>query len=53
MDNSWQVAFADEPPQPVHLPHVWEEQPGRRHYSGAATYTTGCELVTSHDRRAS
>ena len=44
LDNSWQVAFADEPPQPVHLPHVWEDQPGRRHYSGAATYTAGCEL---------
>ena len=44
VDNSWQVAFGDEPPQPAHLPHVWEEQPGRRHYSGAATYTTGCEL---------
>jgi hypothetical protein len=23
---------------------VWEDQPGRRHYSGSATYTTGCEL---------
>jgi hypothetical protein len=44
LDDSWQVAFADEPPQPVHLPHVWEDQPGRRHYSGAATYTTSCEL---------
>jgi alpha-L-rhamnosidase len=44
LDNSWQAAFADEPPQPIHLPHVWEEQPGRRHYSGAATYTTSCEL---------
>jgi alpha-L-rhamnosidase len=44
LDSRWQVAFADEPPQPVHLPHVWEDQPGRRHYSGAATYTIGCEL---------
>ncbi|HET8915713.1 MAG TPA: glycosyl hydrolase, partial [Propionibacteriaceae bacterium] len=44
LDNSWQVALAGEPPQPVHLPHVWEDQPGRRHYSGAATYTTRCEL---------
>jgi hypothetical protein len=44
LDDSWQVAFADEPPQPVQLPHVWEDQPGRRHYSGAATYTTSCEL---------
>jgi hypothetical protein len=44
LDSSWQVAFGDEPPRPVHLPHVWEDQPGRRHYSGAATYTTSCEL---------
>jgi hypothetical protein len=44
LDSSWQVAFADDPPQPVHLPHVWEDQPGRRHYSGAAAYTTSCEL---------
>jgi alpha-L-rhamnosidase len=45
LDDSWQVAFADEPPQPVHLPHVWEDQPERRHYSGAATYTTSWELA--------
>jgi alpha-L-rhamnosidase len=38
--GSWEVAFAGEPPQPVHLPHVWEDEPGRRHYSGAATYST-------------
>ena len=44
LDSGWQVAFADEPAQPVHLPHVWEDQPGRRHYSGAATYTISCEL---------
>jgi hypothetical protein len=44
LDSRWQVAFADEPPQPVHLPHVWEGQPGLRHYSGAATYSTGCDL---------
>ena len=44
LDGSWQVAFGDEPPQQVNLPHVWENQAGRRQYSGAATYTTGCEL---------
>ncbi len=44
LDRPWQVAFGDEVAQPVHLPHVWEDQPGRRHYSGAATYTTTCEL---------
>jgi hypothetical protein len=37
LEERWQVAFADEPPRPIHLPHVWEDQPGRRHYSGAAT----------------
>jgi hypothetical protein len=44
LNGSWQVAFGAEPPQPVDLPHVWEDQRGRRHYSGAATYTTGCDL---------
>ena len=44
LDGPWQVAFADEPPQPVRLPHVWEEQPDRRHFSGAATYTATFEL---------
>jgi hypothetical protein len=44
LDGPWQVAFGDEAAQPVQLPHVWEDQPGRRHYSGAATYTTACEL---------
>ena len=40
----WQVAYGDEAAGPVELPHVWEEQPGRRHYSGAATYTTTIDL---------
>jgi hypothetical protein len=44
IDGPWQVAFADEPPHPVRLPHVWEEQPERRHFSGAATYTATFEL---------
>ena len=44
LDAPWQVAFGDEEEQPVHLPHVWEDQPGRRHYSGAATYIASCEL---------
>jgi hypothetical protein len=44
LDEGWHVAFAAEPPQPVRLPHVWEEEPGRRHFSGAATYTTTFEL---------
>ena len=45
LGGPWEVAFGDEAAQPVHLPHVWEDQPGRRHYSGAATYTTICELA--------
>ena len=41
----WQVGFADEPLRPVELPHVWEEQPGRRHFSGSARYRTVVELA--------
>jgi hypothetical protein len=44
LDGPWQVAFGDEAARPVQIPHVWENQTGWRHYSGAATYTTGCEL---------
>ena len=44
LDEPWQVAFADEPPRPVTLPHVWEEETGRQHFSGAATYTTSFHL---------
>ena len=38
------MAYGNEPAQPVDLPHIWEEQPGRRHYSGAAIYTTSVDL---------
>jgi hypothetical protein len=44
LDKPWQVAFAAGPPRPVRLPHVWEEEPDRRYFSGAATYTTTFEL---------
>ena len=44
LSGPWQVAFGNEPAQPVDLPHVWEEEPGRRNYSGAATYTTSIDL---------
>ncbi|HEU4348629.1 MAG TPA: glycosyl hydrolase, partial [Actinoplanes sp.] len=50
LDGPWQVAFAPEPPRPVRLPHVWEEEPGRRHFSGAATYTTTFELDDLDDQ---
>jgi hypothetical protein len=38
------VAYGNEPAQPVDLPHIWEDELGRRHYSGAATYTTSIDL---------
>jgi len=44
LDGPWRVAFAAGPPRPVRLPHVWEEEPDRRYFSGAATYTTTFEL---------
>jgi hypothetical protein len=44
LSGGWQVAYPDQPARPVELPHVWEEEPGRKHYSGAATYTTSVEL---------
>jgi hypothetical protein len=44
LDGPWQVAFAGGPPQPVRLPHVWEEEPGRRTFSGSGTYTTTFDL---------
>ena len=44
MSGPWQVAYGDEPAQPVDLPHIWEDEPGRQHYSGAATYTTSIDL---------
>ena len=47
----WQVGFAGEPLRPVELPHVWEEQPGRRHFSGSARYRTVVELAGWTRRR--
>jgi hypothetical protein len=44
LSGPWQVAYGNEPAQPVDLPHIWEDQPGRRHYSGAATYTTSVDV---------
>ena len=44
LDGPWQVAFGDGPAEPVTLPHVWEEQPGRLHHSGWATYRTEVDL---------
>ena len=44
LSGPWQVAYDDQPAQPVELPHVWEDEPGRQHYSGAATYVTSIDL---------
>jgi len=44
------VAYPRETAVPVVLPHVWEDQPGRQHYSGAATYTTTLDLEAVPDR---
>jgi hypothetical protein len=46
------VVYGNEPAQPVDLPHIWEDEPGREYYSGAATYTTSIDLG-SVDGRAS
>jgi hypothetical protein len=44
VSGPWRVSYGNEPAQPVDLPHIWEDEPGRRHYSGAATYTTSIDL---------
>jgi hypothetical protein len=44
LSGPWQVAYGNEPAQPVDLPHIWEDELGRQHYSGAATYTTSIDL---------
>jgi len=50
LSGPWQVAYGDEPAQPVDLPHIWEDEPGRQNYSGAATYTTSIDLDTVDGR---
>jgi len=50
LSGPWRVAYGDEAAQPVNLPHVWEDQPGQAHYSGAATYTTSLDLDAVADR---
>ena len=44
LGGPWQVAYGDEAAQPVVLPHIWEDERGREHYSGSASYTTTIEL---------
>jgi len=45
LSGPWRVAYGNEPGQPVEVPHIWEDEPDRRHYSGAATYTTSINLT--------
>jgi len=44
LGGPWQVAYGNEATQSVDLPHIWEDEPDRRHYSGAASYTTSIDL---------
>jgi hypothetical protein len=44
LTGDWQVAYDNQLAQPVELPHIWEKEPGRHYYSGAATYTTTIDL---------
>jgi hypothetical protein len=44
LNGPWRVAYGEEPARPVELPHIWEDEPGRELYSGAASYTTTIEL---------
>jgi hypothetical protein len=44
LGGPWRVAYDNESAEPIDLPHVWEVQPGRQHYSGPATYTTSIDL---------
>ena len=40
LETGWSVRFDDEDPQPVTLPHRWEDDPARQHHSGSAVYAT-------------
>ena len=44
LSGPWRVAYDNESAEPIDLPHEWEDQPGRQHYSGPATYTTSIDL---------
>jgi hypothetical protein len=50
LSDPWHVAYGNEPPQPVGLPHIWEDEPDRQHYSGAATYATSIDLAAVDGR---
>lgn len=45
LDAGWRVRFgAEASALPVNLPHRWEDDPARLHFSGTATYSTSIEL---------
>lgn len=45
LESEWSVRFSDEDSvAPVRLPHRWEDDPRRQHFSGRATYTTTVRL---------
>jgi len=45
LEDGWQVRFADQNSSvEVELPHVWEDDPERRPFSGSATYRRTVDL---------
>ncbi|MGH3487349.1 MAG: glycosyl hydrolase [Actinopolymorphaceae bacterium] len=45
LDGGWSIRFGDDDiAVSVSLPHRWEDDPGRWHYSGSARYTTSIHL---------
>ena len=52
LSHRWQVAYPDQAARSVELPHIWEAEPGRKHYSGSATYTTSIDLGRGVGRAA-
>jgi hypothetical protein len=53
LDSGWTVRFGDADPQPVELPHRWEDDPARTGYSGSAEYRATVDVSASslgHDR---
>jgi len=47
--NAWTVQFPGEDSIEVTLPHRWEDDPARLHFSGTVSYRTTAELVDGFD----
>ena len=45
LDQDWTVTFGDGETVETALPHAWDDEPARRGWSGAATYTTTVDLT--------